>query len=544
MAGWRSGDEAVYDIVFRGARVVDGSGGKGYDADVAVEGDKIARVGGDIPAAAVEIDLTDKVLCPGFVDAHSHSDRTALFVRDLDAKVLQGVTTEVVGNCGQSPAPISDVHYGDLLPYLTPSVPKGISVECGWRSMGEMLDLLDDRKHITDLVQLVGHGTVRIAAMGPDAREPSAEEMARMKDYVDEAMRSGAAGLSTGLIFPPGCYASTDEIVELCRVVARHGGIYTSHIRGEAGSLLEAVREAIEIAGRSGCSLHISHHKVMRPYAGWSERTLKMMEDAVSEGLDVTCDIYPYPAGSNGITSLLPPWANADGIPKVLERLADANTRKRILEDFGRDLSGWDNHAKDTGWDRILIGSSRCDDSIVGKSLREIADARGAAPETNCLDLVLSEKAQATIVILSHSEEDMERILKHDLSMIGSDSLPAALGGPFADGNPHPRTFGTYPRLLGRYVREKGLFTWEEAIRKMTGFPAERFKLGDRGLVKEGLKADLVAFDPRVIIDRAEYRNSRVASEGIEYVVKNGQIVAAGGKTTGKILGKSVRRGE
>lgn len=533
----------MFDLVFRNARIVDGSGSAEFRGDVALFGEKIARVGKVEPGdASGEIDIEGKVLCPGFIDTHSHSDRTSLFVPDPDAKILQGVTTEVVGNCGQSSAPINDKYFEDLLPYIAPSIPPEIPLDWNWRSMKDMLDLLDRKGHITDLVQLVGNGTVRIAAMGPEAREASASEMGLMKDYVKESMEAGAAGLSTGLIFAPSCYASTEELVGLCKVVAKYDGIYATHIRGEAGSLLDAVAEAIEIAEKSGCALHISHHKVMRRFRGWSEKTLRMMEDAASRGVDVTCDVYPYPAGSNMITSLLPPWANTDGIPKVLARVADPDVRKRILEDFGRDIPGWDNHAKDTGWDRVLIGSSNCDASIVGKSLQEIADGRGVDPALNYLDLVASEKAQATIVILSHSEEDMECILKHPLSMIGSDSLPTSLHGPLARGNPHPRCFGTYPRLLGMYVRDKKLLTLQEAIRKSTGFPASRFGLSDRGLVKEGLLADLVVFDPTAIIDRADFRNSRVASEGIDYVTKNGQIVVRKGKTEGKVLGKSVRR--
>ena len=532
----------MLDLVFRNARIVDGSGGKEFSADVSVSGGKIAYIGKAEPgSAAQEIDAAGKVLCPGFVDAHSHSDRTAPFVSDPNAKILQGVTTEVVGNCGQSSAPINDRYFDELLPYIAPSIPPEVPTEWSWRSMKDLLDLLDRKKHITDLVQLAGNGTIRIAAMGAEAREPSQAEMDAMKGYVREAMESGAIGLSSGLIFPPSCYATTSELAELCSVVAEYGGLYSTHIRGEAGSLIEAVAEALEIGRRSGCAVHISHHKVMRRFKGWSEKTLQMMEDAIREGIDVTCDVYPYPAGSNMITSLLPPWINTDGLPGLLRKLRESEVRKRVLEDFGRDLPGWDNHAKDTGWDRVLIGSSNCDKSIVGKSLQEIADERGIDPAINYMDLVVSENAQATIVILSHSEEDMEVILRHRLAMIGSDSLPTSLEGPLARGNPHPRCFGTYPRLLGRYVRDKKLLTLEEAIYKATGFPAARFKLSDRGAVKEGLLADLVVFDPEKIIDKADYRNSRVASEGIDCVVKNGQIVVCEGKTTGKVLGSSVR---
>lgn len=532
----------MYDLLFKNAQVVDGTGSEPFVADVAVSGGKIVRIclGLEEDEQAV-VDASGKILCPGFIDTHTHSDRTALFVSNPDSKILQGVTTEMMGNCGQSLAPISADHYEDFLPYLLPYVPSDVPVECNWKSTGEMLDRLDEQGHITDLVNFIGHGTVRIAAMGSESRKPTANEMAKMKDYIEEALMSGSAGMSSGLIFPPGCYADTDELVELCGVLAKHGGIYATHIRGEAGSLREAMAEAIEIARRSNCSLHISHHKVMRRFRGWSEETLKMMEDATTEGIHVTYDVYPYPAGSNGITSLLPPWVNAGGVQKTLDRLVDSMTRVRILEDFKRDLPGWDNHAKDTGWDRVLIGSSRNDPSIVGKSLQEIADERGTPPDIGYLDLIVDQKAQATIVILSHSEEDMERILVHPLGMIGSDSQPCAITGPLAKGNPHPRTFGTYPRFLGQYVRERKLLSWEDAICKATGYPAKRFLLDDRGIIREGLRADLVLFNPDTIIDRATYHNSRVAPEGIDYVIKNGQIVVQAGRTTGKVLGKSVR---
>lgn len=331
----------MYDLLFKNARVVDGTGGRPFAADVAVSGGIIARIGSGLEETAqATIDAGGKMLCPGFIDTHTHSDRTALFVADPDAKILQGVTTEMMGSCGQSLAPICEERYENFLPYLLPYVPSDVTVECGWRTTGEMLDLLDERGHITDLVNFIGHGTVRIAVMGSDSRQPTAYEMAKMKDYVEEALMSGSAGMSTGLIFPPGCYADTDELVELCGVLAKHGGIYSTHIRGEAGSLRKAVTEAIEIARRSGCSLHISHHKVMRRFHGWSEETLKVMEDANAAGIDVTYDVYPYPAGSNGITSLLPPWVNAGGVQQMLNRLSDPATRKRILEDFKRDLPG------------------------------------------------------------------------------------------------------------------------------------------------------------------------------------------------------------
>ena len=532
----------MFDLLLKNAKVFDGLGSPWFWGDVAIKDEKIAAIG-KIPdgSAASVLDVSGRALSPGFVDTHTHSDRTALFVNNPDAKILQGVTTEVGGNCGQSLAPLSEA-YEDLLKlYLSPYLPKSVPVVWDWRTASRMLDRLDSQGHITDLVQLVGHGTVRMAVMGAEARPCTAAELGQMKEYVTEAMESGCAGMSTGLIFPPGCYAEREEIVELCKVVAKYNGIYSAHIRGEAGSLLDAVEEALDIAERSGCALQISHHKVMRRFRGWSEKTLQMMEQRRERGIDVTCDAYPYPAGSNNATSLLPPWANADGVPSVLERLRNGRVREKIKSDFAVDLPGWDNHAKDTGWDRILIGSANKDKTLAGKSFAEIARERGMNPEDVYLDIILSEEAGVTIVILSHSEEDMERILQHPLTMIGSDSLPTSLSGPLAQGNPHPRCFGCYPRVLGLYARDKRLFTLEEAVRKCTGMPASRFRLFDRGVIREGLRADLVIFDPATVRDNSEYRNSRQAPTGIDFVLKNGRIVVREGRIVGPILGKSVR---
>lgn len=532
----------MFDLLLKNAKIFDGLGSPFFYGDLAVKDEKIAAVG-KIPeeSAARIIDVSGKALSPGFVDAHTHSDRTALFVNAPDAKILQGVTTEIAGNCGQSVAPLSEKYLDHQKRYLAPYLPKSVPIVWNWNSTGQMLDRLDAQGHTTDLACLVGHGTVRTAVMGAEARPCTKTELERMKIHVAEAMESGCAGISTGLIFPPGCYAEKEEIVELCKVVSRYGGIYCAHIRGEAGSLLDAFAEALDISEQSGCSLQISHHKVMRRFRGWSEKTFGMMERAREKGMDVSCDAYPYAAGSNNGTSLLPPWANAGGVSALMERLRDVRIREKIKADFLVDLPGWDNHAKDTGWDRILIGSAHNETSLVGRTFAEIADERGKSPEETYLDIILSEEAGATIVILSHSEEDMEHILRHPLTMIGSDSLPTAFSGPLAEGNPHPRCFGCYPRFLGVYSREKKLVSMEEAIRKCTGMPASRFRMFDRGVIREGMRADLVVFDPETIKDNAEYRHSRQVSTGIEMVLKNGRIVARDGLLAGPPLGKSVR---
>lgn len=532
----------MFDLLLKNAKIFDGLGNPWFHGDLAVKEEKIAAVGKiSEEHAAYVFDAAGKALTPGFVDAHTHSDRTALFVNNPDAKILQGVTTEVAGNCGQSIAPISKEHLDLLKRSLSPYLPKSEPVVWDWETSAQMLRRLDSQGHITDLVCLVGHGTVRMATMGVEARPCTEKELEKMKYYVAEAMESGCAGISTGLIFPPGCYAEREEIVELCKVVAKYNGIYCAHIRGEAGSLLDALEEAMDIAEKSGCPLQISHHKVMRRFRGWSEKTLLMMEEHRKRGLDVTCDAYPYAAGSNNGTSLLPPWANAGGVPRLLARLIDGQTREKIKADFLVDIPGWDNHAKDTGWDRILIGSANNDKSLIGKTFAEIAEERGQNPEDTYLDIILSEEAGVTIVILSHSEEDMENILRHPLTMIGSDSLPTSMTGPLAQGNPHPRSFGCYPRVLGMYARDKKIFSLEEAIRKCTSMPASRFRLFDRGVIREGLRADIVIFDPDTVKDNAEYRHSRELPTGIDLVIKNGRIIAQNGHITGPILGKSIK---
>ncbi|MCL2011104.1 MAG: D-aminoacylase [Synergistaceae bacterium] len=532
----------TYDLAIRNARVYDGSGGPWRDGDVAVKDGRIAEIGKvSVSEASLTIDAEGRAVSPGFVDPHSHADCIAV-VSDGDSKVIQGVTTEIGGQCGISLAPVNRERVNLLRDYLKPFIPKEAMSDFDWSDSGEFMDKIDKNGHATDIAMMTGHGTIRLAVMGFDDRKPTDGELEQMKKLLRRELESGCIGMSTGLIYPPGCFADTPELVELCKVTASYGGIYATHMRSESADLLKAVKEAIATAEQSGCRLHISHHKVVNDYKGLSEETLKLMEEARGRGVDVTCDVYPYTAGSTLISVLLPQWAKEGGVEKMLTRLASKEDRERVKTDLRRDVPGWDNFVKGATYAKILICSAVKDQSIVGKTLQDIADERGKAPDETLLDLILEDKGENTVVIDSQSDFDNVNIMKHPLAMIGSDSIPTSMTGKLATGKPHPRCFGTFPRALGNFARDRGLFPLETAIWKMTGFPAWRYGLHDRGLIKNGLIADFVIFDPKTIDGSADFLNPRQAPTGLHRVIKNGVVVVEDGRFLGRSLGRTVRR--
>lgn len=533
----------MYDLLIKNAKIVAGCGGPWFRGDAAVTGGRIKAVGKVFDKEAVKvIDAQGKVLSPGFIDAHSHADFVCSAVNDSLGKVAQGVTTEVVGNCGLSMAPVGRETLGELQRYLAPFMPDGVENEWSWEGIGGWMDLVDRKGNSTNIATLIGHGALRIRVMGFEDRKPRAAELEKMKEILAGSMEEGALGLSTGLIYPPGCFSDTEELVELSKVVARHGGIYVTHLRNEGPELIPAMEEALRIGRESGCAVQISHHKSSgRRNFGQVDTTLKMMESARAEGMDVTCDAYPYTAGSTLMSSLLPKWAHEGGVARMLERLGDGAARKRIAGDLQRDIPGWENLARGAGWENILICSCEVEPGLEGKTVAGIAEERDVTPEECLMDVLLEAGGKATIALFMMSEDDYRKILAHRLSMVGSDGFAFSFGGVLSKGKPHPRSFGTFPRVLGKYVREEGVLTLEDAVWKMTGFPAERFGLEGRGLVKEGMTADLVVFDPGAIIDRARYDAPHQQPEGIDYVIMNGEIVMDHGKWTGKTVGRALR---
>lgn len=533
----------MFDLLIKNAKLFNGCGGPWFRGDLAVKDGRISKIGKIAKEEAkTVIDAEEKALSPGFIDAHSHADFVCATINDTTSKLTQGVTTEIVGNCGLSLAPVRPETIEELKQYLAPFIPKDVKPSWKWRSLGDWLDVIDGQGNSTNIAPLVGHGAIRIYAMGFEDRKPDAQEMAEMKKILAESMEDGAIGLSTGLIYPPGCFSDTDELAELCEVVAEYGGLYVTHMRNEGPELLQAVDEALEIGRRSGCAVHISHHKASgRQNFGLVSQSLRMLESARAEGIDVTCDVYPYTAGSTLISGLLPKWVHEGGVGNMLHRLKDPQMRQKIADELNSDIPGWENLARGCGWENILICSCENEPSYEGKTIVEIASEKGSTSEETLFDVILGAEGKATIALFMIDENDCKAVLAHPLSMVGSDGFACSFSGVLAKGKPHPRAFGTFPRVLGKFVREDGIMDLETALWKMTGFPAQRFGLKDRGFLKEGMAADLVLFDPQVIIDRATYENPHQPADGIEYVILDGKIVVDHKKHNGKIMGKTLR---
>jgi N-acyl-D-amino-acid deacylase len=530
---------AVLDLVIENGRLVDGTGNPWYFGDVGIKDGKIVEVGRVQGSGRERIDAGSRVVAPGFIDGHCHSDLMVLDDPGSEIKLQQGVTTEVVGNCGMTPAPFT-THNLDLLRTYVEPVLGNTGQEWRWESVEQYFEALLEVKPSENVATYVGHGTLRIAVMGFENRPASGEELDLMKGLLEEALQAGAIGLSLGLMYAPGSYTPREELAELCAVLSRYDGLLATHIRGEGNSLLPSLEEVIWIAERSGVPLQISHLKAAGG-ANWGSvtRAMEMIEEARSRGLDVTCDVYPYTAGSTSLTTLLPPWALEGGVSQTLERLGESGSRERIKAELREEQDDWDNLVASTGWESVYISSlSRNDDAnLAGKNILEVSESRGVDPEDCMMDLLLEQNGKVSMVFFHMAGSDVEQVIQWERSLIASDSLHDQAE------RPHPRLYGTFPHVLARYVREKKLLTLEEAVRKMTSFPASRFKLGKRGLIAPGYAADLVVFDPEAILDTATYEDPKHFPGGISCVLVNGtRAVEAGSllKTgAGTVIGRS-----
>jgi N-acyl-D-amino-acid deacylase len=536
-----------YATIIKGGRIVDGSGNPWYKGDIAVIEGKIACIARClVPEADQVINAMGLVVAPGFIDAHSHADSSTLFYREMESVVAQGITTVVAGQCGSSIAPVNTDLREELEKWWAGWLPPEIEFGITWTSFEEYLREEEKEGLGANVAHLVGHGAVRIASMGFEARAPTTGELDAMRGHVSEAMEAGAYGLSTGLIYPPGIFAETLEIVELAKVAARYGGVYDTHIRGEGKTLMESLGEAIAIGKEAGIPVQISHHKAAtKSFWGKSVDTLNLLEKTRSEGVDITVDQYPYKAGSTSLVTCLPPWAHEGGMDRLLERLKDPGLRQKMRGDIEDGLPGWENFAGELGWQNVYVTSVRTDGNkyAEGKNLLEIQEHRGDAdPYISLFDLILEENGAAGMVIFAMDEEDVQRIMRHPLQMVGTDSGASGTTGFMRRGKPHPRGYGTYPRVLGRYVRESGALTLEEAIRKMTSFPAQRFGLQSRGLLKPGMVADIVVFNPDTVIDTATYEEPHQLPKGVEHVMVNGEITVQLSEPLGTLAGRTLRK--
>ena len=527
----------MLDVLIRHARIIDGSGSPTFDGDIGITGDRIVVIQPQLTEDAHRIlDARGQVVAPGFVDAHTHDDLAILRWSTVPPKVHQGVTTLVTGNCGFGLAPMVPAHVQAVKDYSAAVL--GMDEQSwNWPTMGAFLETLRTMPLGQNVRALLAHGPVRVAVMGLEQRAATEQEIQEQEALVAEAMQSGAAGMSLGLMYVPGSYTPTAELIRLARVVGRYGGVIASHMRGEGNNLLTSLSEMLTIAEQAEVAVHISHLKITgRKNWGNIQRALDLLADARARGLDVTADVYPYNAGSTTITQLLPPWVQEGGVTPMLERLRNPAIQQHLRLNFANGLPGWENLAIANGWERIYLASIPHEryKSLEGQNLLEAADALGRSPEDALFQLVLDTQGQITIILFQMDDHDVDQVVQSSFSMIGSDGLP------ILSGRPHPRLYGTFPRFIQRYVRELKSISLEQAIYKASTFPAERFALADRGTIAVGKIADLVIFDPATISDQATYTNPQVYPAGIAAVIVSGQPVVMDGQLQPHLPGRLI----
>jgi N-acyl-D-aspartate/D-glutamate deacylase len=527
----------VDNVAIRGGLVVDGTGGPEREADVAVRDGRIAAIEGRStrPARRV-IDARGLVVAPGFIDIHTHSDFTLPLNPRAESKIRQGVTTEVVGNCGFSAAPALPGRVELLADYLAASAP---ALPFRQTTFAEYLDRFPATS--VNAMMYVGHNTLRLMAVGMDNRAATAAEMEVMERLLDDALAAGALGLSSGLFTAPGSFAGPEEITALAGVLRRHGGLYASHIRDEANRVFEAVGEAIAVAEATGVHVQIAHLKLSGSHNwGGARHLLAQIEAARRRGVRVDCDQYPYDTGTNPLRNLLPRWVQEGGVPALLERLGQPGVRRRIAEDIARD--GLNNFGAIPSWDAVRVAVSPRLPESAGQTLAALARQRGCDPLDAVCDQLLADRGHTRILITSMAEADVHEIARAPWVLVGSDGNAIAPYGITGGGKPHPRYYGTFARTLGRGVRELRLYDLPRAVWKMTGGSAAALGLADRGLLREGHWADVTVFDAGRIAERATYDDPHRYAVGVSTVLVNGEVVIDGGEHTGALPGRVLRR--
>jgi N-acyl-D-amino-acid deacylase len=528
-----------YDIIIRHGKIIDGTGNPWFYGDVAIKGDHIAAVGLISGEARHAINATNLVIAPGFIDMHSHSDWVLFEDGNAQSKIHQGVTTEVIGE-STSPAPCQ----GKLPPHKV-SI-NGQST--GIRRLREYFDALERAGTSVNVASYVGAGQVWECVMGGSFDRPTAEQMTEMKGLVAEAMTDGAFGLSTALMMPPNGLATTEDLIELCKVVHQFGGIYSTHMRDEGLGVFDSIREAIQIGEGAGVPVDIIHLKIAdEKYWGRMNEAIGLIENARTRGFNVQANVYPYTRGNNDLVSIIPPWAHEGGRSNLLARLRDPSQRLRLKHDIQHGVPGWYDHYTAVGgdWNKMLISANN---PYKGQTMAQVIALKSAGkspppdPFDILFDLLLEQNGSVSTVYAHHTEADMNLALVQPWCSIGSDGSALAVDGPLRRGNPHPRSFGTFPRVLGEYVRGRHLLRLEDAVRKMTSLNAAKIGLAKRGLLQPGYFADIVVFDEKTIRDLATYEDPFQYCTGIEYVAVNGQLVLDQGKHTGAHPGRALRK--
>lgn len=529
------------DLQIEDARIVDGTGSPWFKGSIRVDDGTIVAVtrgdAGRREDARRVVDADSSVVCPGFIDMHSHSDLELFADPSLEPKIRQGITTEVLGQDGFSMAPLHEDSDIDAWKRHLSGLTGSFGGEWNWHSVGEYLDAIETNGVAPNVATLVGHGTVRYAVLGMADRVPDEDELTEMADLVTAGLKNGAIGFSTGLVYSPQINSNTEEVRRLAARLGPYSRPFVAHIRNERRHIWHALDEFLDIGVKENIPLHISHFKLPGDILhGQADRALTILETARDRGIDVTADQYPYLAGSTMLSNLLPPWVHANGPEALLELLQDSESRNQIRRDIEEwRIENWENRGPYTGWDNIVVTNvdSAANADIEGLSIAEIAERRGINHTAAVCDILVEEELSVSMILHQLHEDDVREILQSELVMVGTDGL--------FGGRPHPRVYGTYPRILGRYVRKENLLPIEEAVQKMTALPAQVMGLNCKGLIRQGMDADLVVFDPVMVADRATYESPKQPPVGISHVIVNGVPVVAKGKVTGETPGEAIR---
>jgi len=525
----------MMDCLLHGGTIVDGTGSAPEVLNIGIKDGAICFIGKDKPDACSVIDVSGLCAAPGFIDVHAHSEFTLMADGRAEAKISQGVTTEINGNCGLSAGPLlgraAERRENDMNEY---------GIKERWSSLDEYAGLLEQKGIALNFATLCGHGNIRASVMGYSEGRPDEDQMAMMKQLATESIEHGAFGLSTGLIYPPGIFSDADEVAELCRVFASADGIYASHMRSEGDALLEALREMMTAAAASGIRMHVSHIKTYGR-SNWhkADAAISMLNEGLASGMKITCDRYPYTAAGTDLDAILPKWVHEGGVEEELKRLSSSDMRKKIESELRQTAESF----SDEYWQGVVVSSVSNPDAawMEGESISSVAAKTGRLPEQALVDIVLLDKARTAAIFFVMCEENLKKFLALPYAMIGSDSSARSFSGPTRTGRPHPRTFGSFPRFLGRYVRDQKLMSLQEAVRRITGLPAETFGIARRGFIRQGCWADITVFDPDAIIDTATYTDPFSMPEGIRHVFINGVHAFVEGRFTGSRSGRVLR---
>ncbi|MBM7715778.1 N-acyl-D-amino-acid deacylase [Bacillus thermophilus] len=539
----------MLDVLIKNGEIIDGTGKKRYKADIGIVQDKIVELGFNITQkAGITINASGRIVAPGFIDIHGNSEWTLPENNKGESKIRQGVTTEVQGHCGFSAAPVLEKNRDNLLSYLsnTAILDEKARQEWNWPSQHEFINQKIGANGIPfNIAPLVGHGTIKVGVMGFDKHPPAPSQMKQMLDLLKYELEQGLFGMSSGLQYEPGFYTSEKELLELCSLIAAYDGIYTTHMRNEGRDVFKSIAESIEIARKTGVSLLITHLKLAhRPDWGRAQEALAMIDEARAAGVNVDFDLYPYSAYGSGLMDVIPPWAKEKGAIHMAQLLRDQAIREKVIEDMKREHAEWDNPMAGNSWEHVKVALLKTEKNrkYEGKNINEIASDMEVSPYEAVIRLLIEEQGGIKSIYFAMSKDDIRDFMKHPRAMLSSDGRAVAPYGILGRGAVHPRYYGTFPRILGRYVREKKIISLEEAIKRITFLPATKMKMNKRGIIQEGYYADITIFAEDEIIDVSTFDDPHRYSKGIDHVLVNGEIVIRGGKHTGQLPGKILSR--